>query len=262
MPRNINVLIAAGGTGGHLFPALAVAEQLKILAGKGFNAVFAGTPNRIEAEKVPALGYKFNPMPITPFRGFFSLQTYLLPFNLYKSVSICRRVIRESRIDAVICTGAYLSYPAGIAAYRSGVPLVLMESNVNPGKTIRMLAGKASLIITSFDETAAYFDGPAKGKVRRLGNPVRKDILALPARGESIAKLGLDPSKKTLLIFGGSLGAASINKAAGEIIEAFDNSEWQIIWQTGKDNLSAGSLPRSEERRVGKECKTRGSTTP
>lgn len=244
MSRKINILVAAGGTGGHLFPALAVVEQLEILTNGNVNVVFAGTPNRIEAEKIPKLGYGFHTMPITPFRGFFSLQSYLLPFNLYKSVNICRRIIRENKTDAVICTGAYLSYPAGSAASKCGVPLVLMESNVNPGKTIKMLADRASLIITSFDQTSGYFGEPAKKKVKKLGNPVRKDILSLPARDEAIRKIGLDESRKTLLIFGGSLGAASINKAAENIISSIDFGKWQVIWQTGKEYTVSGELPR------------------
>jgi UDP-N-acetylglucosamine--N-acetylmuramyl-(pentapeptide) pyrophosphoryl-undecaprenol N-acetylglucosamine transferase len=243
MEDRINILVAAGGTGGHLFPALAVVEQLEILTNGNLNVQFAGTPNRIEAEKIPALGYNFFPMPITPFKGLFSLQSYLLPFNLYKSISICKRLIKENNIQAVICTGAYLSYPAGVAASKCGVPLILMESNVNPGKTIKMLANKASLIITSFEETTGYFVSDIRKKVKMLGNPVRKDILTLPTRENALQKFELEKEKKTLLIFGGSLGAASINNAALSIINSIDLNQWQVIWQTGKDFTIDKDLP-------------------
>lgn len=243
MENKTNILVAAGGTGGHLFPALAVVEQLEILTNGKLTAHFAGTPNRIESEKIPALGYNFYPMPITPFKGLFSMQSYLLPYNLHKSISICKSIIKKNNIQVVICTGAYLSYPAGVAASKCGVPLILMESNVNPGKTIKMLSHRASMIITSFEETAGYFDNETREKVKMLGNPVRKDILSLPARDGAIQKFGLNSARKTLLIFGGSLGAASINSAAEVIIKSIDLSKWQVIWQTGKDYIPGSDIP-------------------
>ncbi len=240
--EHINVLIAAGGTGGHLFPALAVAGQLEKIAGSSVSFDFVGTGNRIEADKVPALGYRFHPMPIKPFAGLFYLQSYMLPLNILRSTSLCRRLIRERHTGVVICTGAYISYPAGRAAAKSGVPLVLMESNVNPGKTIKMLASKASMIVTSFEETASYFDADTAKKVVKLGNPVRGDILARPGREESLKKFNLDPGKKTLLIFGGSLGARSVNHAAESIVTSDAVHDWQVIWQTGK-NYTPGFEP-------------------
>jgi len=233
--KKIRALIAAGGTGGHLFPAMAVAEQLEILTNGDFHAEFVGTSYRIESKAVPDAGYSFTTIPITGFKGIFSFDSLMLPYKIYKSQSICQKIIKEQKINVVICTGAYISYPAGVAASKEGIPLVLMESNLTPGKTIRMLSAKAKLIITAFSGSEKYYPDPIVKNIRALGNPVRKSILEFHDKSEARKSFNLTSDKFTVLIFGGSLGARSINEAAHKLINSLDSNEFQFIWQTGKN---------------------------
>jgi UDP-N-acetylglucosamine--N-acetylmuramyl-(pentapeptide) pyrophosphoryl-undecaprenol N-acetylglucosamine transferase len=233
--KKIRALIAAGGTGGHLFPAMAVAEQLQILTGGSFHANFVGTSSKIESKVVPNSGYDFTPIPITGFKGIFSIDTLSLPYKILRSEQICRNIIKKNQINVVICTGAYISYPAGNAAFKENIPLVLMESNLTPGKAIRMLSSKASLIITAFPDSEKYYPSILSPRIKPLGNPVRKSILNISNRQAALNKFNLESEKNTILIFGGSLGAKSINHAAVELITALDSNKYQFIWQTGRD---------------------------
>lgn len=233
--KYLKILVAAGGTGGHLFPAIAVVEQLEKLNNNHFKAVFVGTDYRIESKVIPSLGYDFYSMPITGLTKLLSLNTLSLPFKILKSITICRKIINDFKPDAVLCTGAYISYPAGIAASKEKIPLILMESNVNPGKTIKQLSDKASIIITAFEETRNFFDEKMQHKIRVVGNPVRKDILQNVNKEKAINMFGLNPNKKTVLIFGGSLGAYSINRVVEQSLDYFVENDIQLIWQTGKN---------------------------
>lgn len=240
--EKLNVLFAAGGTGGHLFPAVAVAEELE-KQNENFNAHFVGNPRKLEAKVIPDKGWNFYPMPITGFGGILSASTITLPFKILKSVLIVRNIIKKYKPEFALCTGAYLSYPAGIAANLNRIPLVLMESNVFPGKTIRMLAPKADLIVTSYSESIKYFPVNLHSRIKCLGNPLRKMFENLPSRAEALNQLGLDANKKTVLIFGGSLGARAINQAALNAFDYFKEQNVQFIWQTGKDFAVQSELP-------------------
>ena len=249
MKEKYKFLVAAGGTGGHLFPAIAVVQNLEMLC-RSCETKFVGTANRIESRIIPELGYELTTMPIEGFSKLLSFKTILLPLKIIKSFRICRKLIRSFKPDAVICTGAYISYPAGVACSYEKVPLILMESNVNPGKTIKTLATKASSIMTSFEDTLNYFEEIDKSKVRFIGNPVRENLLSLPNKQEAREKLGLNPELDTVLIFGGSLGALAINKASEKAVEYFKDKDIQIIWQTGnfyktdiKENSKLRILP-------------------
>jgi len=233
--RKLNLLVAAGGTGGHLFPAMSVAEELQTLLSDNFSVVFVGNSHRIEGSKVPEAGYPFYNIPMIGIRGKFALSNFLIPFRTLSSISICRSLIKRYEINAVLCAGAYLSYPAGIAATMMNIPLVLMESNAYPGKSIRALASKSSLIITAFEESIEYLSQGRKTKIINLGNPVRKNLINLPDKSASREKLGLKKDKKTLLVFGGSLGARTINESVQKFIKSGKADDIQIIWQTGKD---------------------------
>jgi UDP-N-acetylglucosamine--N-acetylmuramyl-(pentapeptide) pyrophosphoryl-undecaprenol N-acetylglucosamine transferase len=230
---NLSILVAAGGTGGHLYPALAVIEELELACDKKLEVIFVGNPNKIESKVVPALGYDFYGMPITGLTSLFSISTLSLPYKILKSKAICRSLIKKYRPKAVLCTGAYISYPAGVAAIEAKIPLILMESNVSPGKTIQLLSRKASAIITSFEETCELFPPGLRDKIFCFGNPVRRQILSLPSQTSAKELLGLDPDLKTLLIFGGSLGSRSINEAVEKILNNLSLLNVQILWQTG-----------------------------
>jgi UDP-N-acetylglucosamine--N-acetylmuramyl-(pentapeptide) pyrophosphoryl-undecaprenol N-acetylglucosamine transferase len=239
--NDIKLLIAAGGTGGHLYPALAVFDKMKILFNHNISAIFVGNQNRLEGKVVPSMGFEFVHIPITGFKKLLSFQSLLLPNKILFSSLKCAKIIKSFNIDAVLCTGSYISYPAGLAAYRKKIPLILMESNVIPGKTIKMLAPNASSIITNFDETEKYFNKKDRSKVKVLGNPVRENLFHLPSKNEALKNFGLKEEKKTLLVFGGSLGANSINKVIENNIDKITEKNIQVIWQTGSEYLTQNS---------------------
>lgn len=241
--KNLKVLIAAGGTGGHLFPALALVEELQILLNGHLVPIFVGNGEKIESRVIPKLGYQFHKIPVRGFNGIFQLNTLTLPVKIFNSILKCRSLIRKHKIDACVCAGAYISYPAGIAAHQERIPLILMESNVFPGKTNRLLSEKATAIFTAFEESERYFSQPIKKKIKYLGNPIRQALAKLPNQEEARAKFNLAPKKKTILVFGGSLGARSINQAIEKIIPNFADSGIQFLWQTGTNYQLPQSLP-------------------
>lgn len=248
----LKVLVAAGGTGGHLFPAVAVVEQLKKLAPNGVEVEFIGSADRMEARLVPEMGYPYTAMPIIGFKGLLTTSTFLLPLRIMQSVAIARKVIRRFKPDVVLVTGAYISYPAGVAARKEGVPLVVMESNLNPGKTNARLAPHAAAVVATFEESRRYFTNVDPSRLHVLGNPVRAQIPSPLNKEEARRSFGLDPDLPTLLIFGGSLGARSINRAVEQLLQhhAKDpmNMTYQVIWQTGKEH--SPSVPTSIAERV------------
>lgn len=229
-----NILIAAGGTGGHLFPALAVGQELE--ENYGCKLFFIGTDYRIESKKIPELGYPYFPTPIKAFPGK-SLKAVKWLFDFLKSKNIATKVIKDNKIDALLCAGAYISVPPGLAATSNKIPIFLMESNVNLGKANKILLSRARKIFTSWEKTASYVSN--KDKVILAGNPIRKEILNLPSRAESLTKYGLE-DKLSLLVMGGSLGAKSINKAIYNSIEKLNLEDINIIWQTGGEKNLEG----------------------
>ena len=231
----LNILVAAGGTGGHLFPAIATVDALQKQSSVPIKSFFVGNSERLEARIVPSLGHEFTPMPIRGLTKKLSLQALSLPFKIWKSISICKKIIKDRQIDAVLCTGAYLSYPAGIAANKCNVPLILMESNVSPGKTIAMLAPKANLIISSFEISKEFFPIISREKIVCFGNPVRSEILSAPAKEDARKALSIPQDKRVILVFGGSLGARAINMAMELHIHEIINKGFYVIWQTGKN---------------------------
>lgn len=234
-------LIGAGGTGGHLYPAIAVIDSLKKQL-PNCEFYFCGRNDKIEAKVVPSLNYNFIPVDIKGIGKLLSISTITALISLQKARKFLIKKIKELDIDAVICTGAYISVPPGKAATSLGIPLFLMESNVNPGKAIKMLSKQADRIFTSFDETSTYFPKSYAKKIINTGNPIRKEITHLPQRNDSLMKYGLSADSKTILIFGGSLGAASINKAVEDNIVEFARYG-QILWQIGQDYEIKTKLP-------------------
>ncbi len=230
----LHFLIAAGGTGGHLFPAMAVVERLRELSPLPCEFHFVGTARRIEARAVPEAGYDFHPMPITGVSKIASMKTLLLPWRIARSLAVCRGLIKRYAIDAVLCTGAYLSYPAGLAASQLSVPLFLMQSDANPGKTIRMLSNRAERLFVSFEESRSYYGPDMQGQIVYSGNPVRKAFSSHPTAQEARQKFGLAPDRPTLFCFGGSLGARSINSVIEQALPLLADQDIQILWQTGE----------------------------
>lgn len=235
----LRIVLSAGGTGGHIFPALAVLERLQQLTSGSLDARFLGSDDRMESTMLPQLGYKFTSMPIRGFRGINSISTLSLPLRIIKSVRIARRVVQGHNASVVLTTGAYISYPAGIAAIKEHVPLVIMESNVNPGKTNLRLSKKASAILLAFEEGRDYFPKDIQSRIHVIGNPVRRQIAQVGSVEDARKSFGLDPHRTTVLVFGGSLGARAINNAVEDIIRRWERTnrtpDYQIIWQTGRN---------------------------
>jgi len=240
------ILVAAGGTGGHLFPAIAVIEELKSRHKNNIDFEFFGRNDKIEGRVVPEMGYKLHSVNLTGISGNkISLSTLTSIFNIIISVRKSIKIIKNSQIDAVLCAGAYLSISPGIAAKLCNKKLFLMESNVNLGKANRFLADRADMIFTSFEETQNIISHLDSKKIKFTGNPVRQSILAPQNRLEAIKKLNLKEDKPTVLIFGGSLGAKSINEAVLKHINNFVNTHYQVLWQCGDVHKFDISLPEN-----------------
>lgn len=225
----LHILFAGGGTGGHLFPALAIAEEvLRIRPGTSIS--FAGTRNRIEARVVPPLGYGFTPIWISGFRRRLSLQTLLFPVKVAVSLVQSALLLRRVRPHAVVGTGGYVCGPVVYMASLMRIPTVIQEQNSHPGVTTRMLAPRVTEVYLTFEESRRYFS--RTDRVMVSGNPTRGTV-GEAGREEGHACFGTDPAKPTLLVFGGSLGARSINDAMLKVLPGLLDGGVQVIWQTG-----------------------------
>ncbi len=223
-------LFAGGGTGGHLYPAVAVADQIKIMKPEA-EILFVGTKNKIEGTVVPNLGYKFKSIWIKGFARKFNLENLLFPIKLFVSVVQSLIINMSYKPKVAIGSGGYVSGPAIWGASFMGAKIILLEQNSYPGVTTRLLERKAQEIHISFDDSIKYLRN--KNAIKQTGNPVRKNLGSMD-KNTALEKFGLSHSKRTLLILGGSLGASSLNKAVAENLEKVVEAGIQIIWQTGK----------------------------
>jgi UDP-N-acetylglucosamine--N-acetylmuramyl-(pentapeptide) pyrophosphoryl-undecaprenol N-acetylglucosamine transferase len=228
--RRLTIVFAGGGTGGHLFPALAVADEVRKRRPDA-HVLFIGTSEKIEAKVVPASGYGFQTIWISGFRRRLSVSLFLFPVKLLVSLIQSRGILKRERPGVVVGTGGYVCGPPVYMASRMGIPTIIQEQNSYPGVTTRLLAGRADTVFLTFDQSKEYLAG-AKN-LRVAGNPVRSSVGTI-SREQGAAMFGLNPSMPTLLVFGGSLGAASINAGLLAIVRELAAKELQIIWQTGK----------------------------
>lgn len=234
MTRQANIqdriIIAGGGTGGHIFPAVAIANALKRHR-PSLEILFVGAKGKMEMEKVPQAGYPIKGLDIAGFNRSSLLKNVGLPFKLVKSFFQVRNIINSFRPAAVIGVGGYSSYPVLRYAQSQGIPTFLHESNSFAGKANILLGKKAEKIFVASDGMQQFF---SKDKIVVTGNPVRESIAnAAATRAEGHAFFQLDPSRKTVLTVGGSLGARSINNAIAKHIDEFVANDLQLIWQTG-----------------------------
>jgi UDP-N-acetylglucosamine--N-acetylmuramyl-(pentapeptide) pyrophosphoryl-undecaprenol N-acetylglucosamine transferase len=243
--KNYNFLIAAGGTGGHLFPAISVVEELSKIS-NNFTFHFTGRDDKIEGRIIRDLGYPFHPIEVEGLRNIFSLKNFLIPFKILQSERKIKKIIKKYNIDAVIATGAYISYPPSIAASKIGVPLFLMESNFNPGKSISMLASKAEILFTSFPETINFFQNKSVKNIVYAGNPVRNTFSDIDSMEDAKLKLGFDPKLPLLFVFGGSLGSKVINDAIENSLNEFSKIGVQLLWQTGDSFTESNNVNKFE----------------
>ncbi|HLP14658.1 MAG TPA: undecaprenyldiphospho-muramoylpentapeptide beta-N-acetylglucosaminyltransferase [Bacteroidota bacterium] len=223
------VLFAGGGTGGHLFPALAIAEEIRSIDPRA-RCVFVGTKNKIESRVVPQKGYEFFTIWISGFHRRLTADNLAFPVKVVVSLIQAYRILKSVRPNAVVGTGGYVCGPVLYMASVLGIPVVIHESNSYPGVTTRLLARRATEVMITFAETARWL--PAGVTPTVMGNPTRRE-LDTTGHEEASASFRLDPEKKTVLVFGGSLGAASINLALERCIAQWTNKQIQVIWQTG-----------------------------
>lgn len=224
-------LFAGGGTGGHLFPAVAVAELIREMKPES-DILFIGTKDRIEGRVVPGLGFKFKSIWIRGFSRQLTFENLLFPLKLVVSALQSLLINMSFKPQVAIGSGGYVSGPAIWAASVMGAKIILLEQNSYPGVTTRLLERYAKEVHLSFEESKKYL---RKEKIHFItGNPVRKN-LGLMSREEALKKFDLSIEKKTLLVLGGSLGAKTINKAMSASIKILEGKNIQVIWQTGKN---------------------------
>ncbi len=232
MGSKYNILFAGGGTGGHIFPAIAVAEKIRDLNPEA-SILFIGTRDKIESQVVPQNGFNFKPIWISGFQRKLALKNLLFPAKVLVSTLQSLFICMKFKPHLAIGTGAYVSFPAIWGASVMGAKAMLLEQNSYPGIANRLLERRAEQIHISFQDSQKYFR--EKSKLLLTGNPVRVSSENV-SREESLKEFGLNPDKKTLLVLGGSLGARSINNAIkSNIKKLLEINYLQIVWQTGKN---------------------------
>jgi UDP-N-acetylglucosamine--N-acetylmuramyl-(pentapeptide) pyrophosphoryl-undecaprenol N-acetylglucosamine transferase len=225
------IIISGGGTGGHIFPAVSIANALKKIDPET-EILFVGAEGRMEMEKVPAAGYRITGLPVAGLYRSFTLKNIGVILKLIKSLRLARKVIKEFKPDVVVGVGGYASGPVLRQAGRMGIPTLIQEQNSYAGITNKLVAKKASVICVAYDGMDKYF--PSE-KIIKTGNPVRQNFDNLNNLGqEALDFFGLKPGFPVVLVLGGSLGAGSINKSLSENIGKLRDSDCQWIWQTGK----------------------------
>lgn len=227
----LKVIIAGGGTGGHIFPAVAIGHALKRLNAET-ELLFVGAIGKMEMEKVPQEGFEIVGLDIAGFNRSNMLKNLLLPIKIIKSYMKARSILKSFQPDVVVGVGGYASFPMLNAAQGKGIPTLIQEQNSFAGKSNKILAKKASAICVAYDGMERFF---AKEKIVKTGNPVRDKITASTvSKTEGVKQFGLKENKKIVLIVGGSLGAKAINEAIEEGLDILLREDVQIIWQTGK----------------------------
>jgi UDP-N-acetylglucosamine--N-acetylmuramyl-(pentapeptide) pyrophosphoryl-undecaprenol N-acetylglucosamine transferase len=227
----LKVIISGGGTGGHIFPAIAIANALKTLR-KDIEILFVGANGKMEMEKVPAAGFEIIGLNITGINRSLTFSNLVFPFKLIGSLLKSFSILRSFKPQVVIGVGGFASGPVLYAAQRKGIPTVIQEQNSYAGITNKKLGERAKRICVAYDGMDKFFP---KDAIRLTGNPVRQDILKMEGKKpRSIEHFGLTEGMRTILVIGGSLGARTLNHSISAALEELNNSGLQIIWQTGK----------------------------
>lgn len=229
--KQLKIILSGGGTGGHIFPAVAIANELKKLVPE-VDILFVGALGKMEMEKVPAAGYKIIGVPIAGLQRKLTLANLKLPFLVIRSLMKTKKIIKDFQPDVVVGTGGYASGPVLRAATGKGIPVLIQEQNSYAGITNKVLSKKAKKICVAYEGMEKFFP---KEKLLLTGNPVRQDINNVKQyRAEAISFFKLDETKKTILVIGGSGGAKVINESIGAGLSILAEQGIQLIWQTGK----------------------------
>jgi len=247
--KNLNkrVIIAGGGTGGHIFPALAIANALKKKE-PDMEILFVGARGKMEMEKVPEAGYPIEGIDITGYNRSSILKNFTLPYKLVKSYFQVKNIFKTFRPQAAIGVGGYSSFPVLRYAQAKGIPTFIHESNSYAGKSNILLGKKATRIFTASDGMEKFFPSD---RLLQTGNPVRKNVVTNQiSREEGLAFFGLDPKYTAVLITGGSLGAMSMNEAIDSGIPILNKNQIQLIWQTGKSFAAQAAVHAAESKMI------------
>ena len=231
MSSELRVIISGGGTGGHIFPAVSIANAVKDLRPDA-KILFVGALGRMEMQRVPAAGYDIKGLPIQGFDRKNLLKNVKVLYKIWKSQRMARQIIKEFRPQVAVGVGGYASGPTLNMAAAQGIPCLLQEQNSYAGVTNKLLAKKAAKICVAYEGMERFF--PAE-KIMLTGNPVRQQLLeSTVTREAAVRSFGLDPEKKTILLVGGSLGARTITESVLQHLDLIKNGDVQFIWQTGK----------------------------
>lgn len=247
MKKQLRIIISGGGTGGHIFPAVSIANAIKEQHPDA-EILFVGAEGRMEMQRVPAAGYKIMGLPIAGFNRKNLLKNFSVLIKIICSQLKARKIIKDFQPHAAVGVGGYASGPTLKMAGMMGIPTLIQEQNSYAGVTNKLLAKKADKICVAYEGMERFFD---KEKIILTGNPVRQGLLKSINKEEAIRSFGLDPQKKTILIVGGSLGARTINNCVMKGLDKIKHSDVQFIWQTGKFYIDearktvkqAGELP-------------------
>lgn len=225
------IIISGGGTGGHIYPAIAIAHALQKIDPE-IEILFVGALGKMEMEKVPRAGFRIVGLPIVGIKRELSLDNLAFPFKLFRSLLEARNVIRQFRADVAVGVGGFASGPMLMVASMMGVPILIQEQNSYAGITNKILSKRASRICVAYPGMEAFFP---KEKIKLLGNPVRNDIVEVSSKREkALVHFSFRSDLKTLFVMGGSLGARSINMSINNGLDKLIAAGYQVLWQTGK----------------------------
>ncbi len=229
--KSPRVIISGGGTGGHIYPAISIANAIREMHPQA-EILFVGALGKIEMEKVPAAGYEIVGLDIKGFQRSFSLQNLLFPWKVLKSLLKAGSIINKFKPDVAVGVGGYASGPLLFMAGLKNIPYIIQEQNSYAGITNKLLSKKASKICVAYEDMDQYFP---KQKILFTGNPVRANLLNVSSlRSKAMTEFGLDENKKTIFVTGGSLGARTLNESILKNLDLIEHSDVQLLWQTGK----------------------------
>ncbi len=231
MNSNVRIIISGGGTGGHIYPAIAIANAIQAAVPEA-EILFVGAEGKMEMQKVPQAGYKIEGLPIRGLQRSLSFQNLLLPFRFFQSLRKARKIIKDFRPQVAVGVGGYASGPLLYVAGSMGIPTLVQEQNSYAGLTNKWLAKRARKICVAYEQMSQFFP---TNKIVFTGNPVRKDILSSSEKKEeALAFFQLQKNVPVILVIGGSLGARTINKSIQASFDRLTESRCQVLWQTGK----------------------------
>ncbi|WBL21801.1 undecaprenyldiphospho-muramoylpentapeptide beta-N-acetylglucosaminyltransferase [Zunongwangia sp. HRR-M8] len=231
MSKDLRIILSGGGTGGHIYPAIAIADEVKRRYPDA-KIKFVGAQDKMEMEKVPQAGYEIEGLWISGLQRKLTFKNLMFPFKLLNSISKSKKIIKDFKPNIVIGTGGFASGPLLHVANKQEIPTLLQEQNSFPGITNKILAKRANVICAAYDEVKRFFP---QEKVKKTGNPVRQDLLNIDTKREEAQKFfNLDTNKKTVLVLGGSLGARRVNQLIAQYSDKLKKNDIQLIWQCGK----------------------------